>query len=540
MISVIIPVYNTEKFLKKCLDSVIGQTYRDLEIILVNDGSTDNSLAICREYEKKDSRIVLFSKENEGQGKARNLGILESHGDYITFVDSDDWIHSEMVERLYQSMTEQESNIAICDFYKTKLDSEEISQIIEEKIDISDFLLLHENKTLLERLSFYSCGKLYRRKLFLQYDIFFPGHFYEDVALLPVLYARADRISFVREPLYYYRDQRGNTTNRIAAMDGRIECLETLLRMFERQELLEEYREALVLLFEKRIQINKRMVGSALQLKYEDFASKQQEWFDREFLQINERRQYPKVCIVGSYNLMTVAKVIMGYENEKNVEDYFGWESLISCMSPGEELNKCSICHKNPMRRKCLIQDFSKRFCHLNGGEFRDTDYIFVDFLEERFPVGCYEGEYFTVSDAWLDIQDSVPISYTEIEPFSEEWFVLWKEAAGRFMERLLRFVTPEKIVLVRMVLAEQYEEDDSIRDFPEKETLSKINQKLEECYDYFSGLNENIQDISVKQLPYYKTSSTFRHGCYPYHLGNEAYQLLAEEIGGQLEKCGK
>ena len=95
MISIIVPIYNKEKYLEKCLDSLLNQTYRELEILLVDDGSTDKSLEICRSYAEKDERIRVFSKKNGGVASARNLGVRESLGEYLSFVDPDDYVHPE-------------------------------------------------------------------------------------------------------------------------------------------------------------------------------------------------------------------------------------------------------------------------------------------------------------------------------------------------------------------------------------------------------------------------------------------------------------
>ena len=103
-ISIIIPVYNVEKYLKTCLDSVINQTYQNLEIILVNDGSTDNSGKICEEYKRTNSRIILIHKKNEGLSAARNTGLGIATGEYISFLDSDDYISNDMLETLYNSL----------------------------------------------------------------------------------------------------------------------------------------------------------------------------------------------------------------------------------------------------------------------------------------------------------------------------------------------------------------------------------------------------------------------------------------------------
>ena len=104
LISVIVPVYNVESYLSRCVDSIVEQTYHDLEIILVDDGSTDGSPQICDDYATKDSRIKVIHKKNGGEGDARNCGVVSSHGEYMSFVDSDDWLTPNAIEVLYHSM----------------------------------------------------------------------------------------------------------------------------------------------------------------------------------------------------------------------------------------------------------------------------------------------------------------------------------------------------------------------------------------------------------------------------------------------------
>ena len=113
-ISVIIPVYNTEKYLRQCLDTVVAQTLKDIEIILVDDGSTDDSLLICREYARKDDRIHVYHQENQGAGPARNYGIKVAKGQYFSFLDADDLFKLDMLERLYDKCSVTDSDICIC------------------------------------------------------------------------------------------------------------------------------------------------------------------------------------------------------------------------------------------------------------------------------------------------------------------------------------------------------------------------------------------------------------------------------------------
>ena len=116
LVSIIIPVYNTAKFLPRCLNSVQNQTYKNLEIILINDGSTDNSLTIAEDYAKKDPRIKIITQKNQGLSAARNTGLKNATGDFITFVDSDDEIKSEMIEELLDAIETTSANIAACSF----------------------------------------------------------------------------------------------------------------------------------------------------------------------------------------------------------------------------------------------------------------------------------------------------------------------------------------------------------------------------------------------------------------------------------------
>lgn len=118
-ISVIVPVWNAESSLGKCIESIIGQTYQNLEIILVDDGSSDGSLDICKRYAEKDSRIQVFHKENGGQASARNYALDRCHGDYVGFVDDDDWCLPDMYRRLHELIAKYHSEVSRCDDYVT-------------------------------------------------------------------------------------------------------------------------------------------------------------------------------------------------------------------------------------------------------------------------------------------------------------------------------------------------------------------------------------------------------------------------------------
>ena len=163
MVSVIIPIYNVEKYLAECIESVINQTFSDLEIILVNDGSTDNCREICENYKRKDNRIKLIHKSNGGPSSARNAGIDIAKGDYFTFIDSDDYIMPDMIEQLIYVSQSTDADISICckSDYKDESDkgiNKDIEILTKEE---TLKCILTEKKILTS-----PCGKLYKRNLF--------------------------------------------------------------------------------------------------------------------------------------------------------------------------------------------------------------------------------------------------------------------------------------------------------------------------------------------------------------------------------------
>ena len=167
LISVIVPVYNVEKYLNRCVDSIINQTYKNLEIILVDDGSPDNCGKICDEYAKKDKRIKVIHKENGGQSDARNKGIEIAKGKYVGFVDSDDWIDKNMYEILYKNITKYNCDLSTCNFIRTYQknsregnNEENIFEIYTQDEYIKKFFKIGTQECV-----YYPWNKLYKKKL---------------------------------------------------------------------------------------------------------------------------------------------------------------------------------------------------------------------------------------------------------------------------------------------------------------------------------------------------------------------------------------
>lgn len=222
-ISVIIPIYNVEKYLNKCVESVVNQTYKNLEIILVDDGSPDKCPQICEEWAKKDNRIKVIHKQNGGLSDARNYGINKSSGDYLIFIDSDDYISLDCIEILYNSLKNNNSKISVARYINVMdgivVDNLTFSKktyefsivdywnnyfeaILDKKYDVSSPYII-------------ACCKLFKKELFDQIE--FPlGKINEDEFTTYKVIDKCDKIIFVDQPLYYYLRRTGSIMNSLS------------------------------------------------------------------------------------------------------------------------------------------------------------------------------------------------------------------------------------------------------------------------------------------------------------------------------------
>lgn len=210
-ISVIVPVYNTEKYLRKCLDSLVNQTLKELEIIVVNDGSPDNSEKIIKEYEKKyPEKIKGYKKENGGLSDARNYGIKKATGEYITFFDSDDYVELDAYEAMYNKAKEHDFDIVACDLRYIYEDSGK-TQVVGCNID-SDLLTKEQIKKAMLKIYPAACNKIYKKELFKNIE-FKKGVWFEDVELMYRLLPSVNYIGVVKEPFINYLQREGAITS---------------------------------------------------------------------------------------------------------------------------------------------------------------------------------------------------------------------------------------------------------------------------------------------------------------------------------------
>lgn len=203
LISVIVPIYNVEPYLRQCVDSIINQTYRNLEIILVDDGSPDNCGAICDEYAEKDNRVVVIHKENGGLSDARNAGLKVMHGEYLMFVDSDDWLTRDGINCLYQLIIDHDAELAIGSSDRR----DENNQKLRSVDNIYSETLAFDREQAIRDMLMHGCSawaRLY--KMSVHKDIFFPkGEINEDEAIVLKILNRCEHVIATEQIVYHYR-----------------------------------------------------------------------------------------------------------------------------------------------------------------------------------------------------------------------------------------------------------------------------------------------------------------------------------------------
>lgn len=243
-VSIIVPIYNVEKYLKCCLDSILAQTFQDWEAVLVDDGSRDGSGVICDEYAAKDSRFRVIHKENGGVSSARNIGLDNIQGDWIVFVDGDDWISPNMLDRLIKKAKETDSEIVLGDIefvYSDRKKKYRVSKWKSEKRESLNSYIVSVWTSL--------CGGIVQKSLYQTYALRSPlkVSYCEDFHLMVRLCYYAKKVVNVHYPFYYYRQQEGSVMHNLNKKTEQDEqwVYQDIIRFFKEQGVYDDYQKSM-------------------------------------------------------------------------------------------------------------------------------------------------------------------------------------------------------------------------------------------------------------------------------------------------------
>ena len=256
LVSVIIPVFNVEKYLPECLESVMNQDYQNLEIILINDGSTDNSGKICDKYAKQDKRIRIVHKTNSGVSDSRNIAIKQATGRLIVFIDSDDYIGREMISMLVSKY--EKKSLTTCTYnmkYKNRtIENSTPLQEVNLAADIIPTLIDVKNN-----IGGFSCGRLYEKSIIDTYNIKFNKELtiLEDIVFLTEYLKHVDKVLIIKKPLYYYRQRKNSATGLVGErIPLALQAIDTVIAAGVKSDVLIYWQKKYIAMADKKYRKN--------------------------------------------------------------------------------------------------------------------------------------------------------------------------------------------------------------------------------------------------------------------------------------------
>lgn len=275
-ISIIVPIYNVENYVEKCIKSIKEQSFNDFECLLVNDGSEDTSMKICNELIKNDGRFIILNKENGGLSDARNFGLKQAKGEYVCFIDSDDYVDRDLLKLTYECAKKYDSDIVCFDLYYQYDNKMKISK----GANFDNKSSFAQNKEIIFSNNSAN-NKLYRRT-FLNNKEFIKGMWYEDLAVIPVWMAEANNISYVAKALYYYVQRKGSISH---SANPKLFDIYTAIEMIKNNLNLTSYDV-------RKLYFSNCLVMTILRIKEIDDKKIRLEYYKKNIECLN--RDYPK------------------------------------------------------------------------------------------------------------------------------------------------------------------------------------------------------------------------------------------------------
>lgn len=542
MVSVIIPIYNTEQYLDECIGSVTGQTYRDLEIILINDGSTDGSGELCRKWEKSDQRIRYIEKQNEGQGTARNLGIALATGEYILFVDSDDYLDRDLIHKAHDYISGQEADICVFAHYG-----------VGDKTYISLLnFKLEQGKPVSRVQGMFGFmmpvlwDKMFSSNLIKETGLTMSNRICEDLVFNARLYVRAKKICMLDTPLYYYRYRReGNMATSYGRYLEVEESIDELNEIFQRDGLFEAnwvglYEISFIMFKDILFRIKKRTdlnlpteARKQYPIFYQTYYDCLKKWFSPYLETGMQKKNY---LLIGSYSLRAMIHALL-LEEDFLREDY-GASSVVSLMSESSEefLPLDTWKFENNYRKRCVEQDITKKLCRKE--ELREIDYIVVDLLDEFLNlIKLRDKSYLTESEFLQEAGEESLKSYERIPFLSPERRDLFAAAIVRFSEKIKAWGIP--VIVMKHFLCERHSAYyDTFSLYSDREHIKEQNQELEWCYEKLCARLPDaltIDDSGFEELRF--TSDDFPFGCKPVYYNHVYYRRMAIRLGERIRE---
>lgn len=522
LVSIIVPVYNVEDYLDECVESLVNQTYKNIEIILINDGSTDNSALTCEEWEKKDSRVRFISKRNEGQGPTRNLGVQEAKGEWIAFVDSDDWVDTRYVESLYHTAKTENAELVICRYCRVDY----ITGIREVLGSNSSCGIPFSKEQKLIYMKDQMWTQLCKKKIFTKYNIKQPDYRSEDYAVKLLICILANKMVMIDDVLYFYRKNRPGATTQCKDGNRKEIALATeyLVNGFKKHSFYEKYQ---TILLKHCLHLLDNGLLETWRAEGEDKVSSVKKAYISVLQSCFKKFKNISICHIGSSNLMYIIRTLP-YLQDINLS--FQFSSLISIMNKSNYVED-GYNHKNIFRKKMIEKDILSGFWERINSE--KIDYLILDFIEERHDIICMENGFITLSDALVQTEADYKQNKI-IQSGTDEWFSLWKENCICFFDEIQNYMDLNHIILVKNYLVEEYGDVFRRKAYENIKEIRRQNKTIHKCYSFVEENYPVIELIESSDAEHYFTDKKYDYGVYPWHLN----VIVNEKIGEMIERC--
>lgn len=528
LVSIIVPAYNVETYIDTCMRSIIKQTYCNLEILLINDGSTDETYERCVYWGQKDKRVKVFSKENEGLGPTRNYGISRAKGKYVFFVDSDDWIANDTIEHLVNIAENHEADIVAGDY--TEYDSE--TQVNREVhlwgFQGREITSEYDKKEYLMRGWVMVWCKLYRRDFLKENGIYMPTTLHEDNAIFPIVALMARKIVYTSKVIYFYRINRSGSI--ICNSKSKLQlpkACENFLLYFNKKGCFSKYYPVLKRYAETRVWYAHKFYVENDQMENAILLDKiRLETYPKYFGNKKAIWEY-QFGLLGGFGSRYIVQQV-GVEAKQLVMHY-PFSSLVAQMTTSNR--KIIVKNENLFRREKILADYKgDLICKLlNKGEL--PDFIFIDFIEERYDIAeLDDGNYITLSEAF--VASEIPNLHIKrkIQACSEEYMDIWKEKCENFVKVLKSVYIDSRVILIRNRLTTQILQGDEYLDYSNLDNIVNCNNFISRMENFFlNQYGEHIQTFDIPEKIY--SSRNFKFGAEPQYMADEIYKKIATEI---------
>lgn len=520
LVTVIIPAYNAEQYIDRCLESVWKQDYQKWECIIINDGSEDHTEELVNRWVKKDYRFRLYTQMNKGVGNARNKAISVAEGEYVTFIDADDWVEPEYIKLMVRSLTRNNAQVCKCNFWFHDVAQNKVYEAgVSGEIDVLDEkTYIHPNLW----------ANLYERSLFTMYDIKMPGIPLEDLAVYPLLLLKAKKVVGLDKPLYNYQINTGKSImDNVRNVRYYPNAVEYLLREADRLGLKERYSDLFKQIACRHMLggLNSRIKSNCTIKEYEETKRDWCGFLTKKFPSCGIYSGFHRIWTWGSYNLPCILTNIKTYEGYNvrttGLPYYFGYSSIISLLNREVEAELPKI--EDMFLKNMLEKEQKHYFCDIVPEE---EDILVIDFLEERNDIFSFcTGVWMTKSEIWNKFP---PEADSILKRDSVECKRLAELACEKFSELILKKFRRCNIFLIENVYASRLKTSNNWT--LKWEGTERINEMLRQYYTNLKNLIPEIKTLVIPEELNY-TDGKSKYGITPAYLNADAHELLARQL---------